>query len=68
MDAADEPSRLPADVDALPLVRAALAMRSCRAHKFSIPSARMRFRLARCARMSVFAGVNGVSLSAWLLR
>lgn len=27
MDAADEPARLPADVDALPLVRAALAMR-----------------------------------------
>ena len=48
--------------------RAAAAIRACRAHTFSMPSARIFFRLVRKARISVLAGVNGVSDSPSLSR
>ena len=43
--------------------RQAAAILAWRAHRFSMPSARIRLRLSRWALMSVLAGVNGVSLS-----
>ena len=48
--------------------RAAAAIRACRDQTFSMPSARIRFRLTRKARISVCAGVYGVSFSFSLSR